>query len=487
MYHLQPKQKELIKRAIIYLVMVLSVGAIVAFIVFFSLGFRFNITEGQLEQYALVQFDSVPSGAAITIDGKATSTSTPSSRSIPAGKHTVTMHRSGYKTWNKVIDVKAGSLKWLKYVVLVPENLTVSSVAEYDSVSETLTSPKSRYMLIESKSDTPTFELVDLSSDTIKASKLTIPASVYSESNTIGVLHSFTLQSWDSGERYVIVKHTYGDKTEWLALDTQNVDLTKNITKLLDIDISKISFFGNSGNLYYALSANNLRKLDLAAGTISKVLISNVDNFDIYDSSVITFTGHNISNQNVAGVYRDGDAISYILKTNSVDDKSVLNIAITRYFNDNYVAISDGTSVSILKGSYPIAANGDSSSLVNVASFDSDKSINKLSFSSTGEYILAQSDAYFVSYDLEYQSVYSSTIEGNGTTASIGWLNKNYIWSDRDGTLTIREFDGANVNTINLVSSGQDVALTSNGRYFYSINKTSTGTYQLQRVRMILP
>jgi len=487
MYHLDPKQKGLIKRIIIYAIMVLSVGVIVAFVVFFSLGFRFNLAEGQLEQYALVQFESVPSGAAITIDGESTISNTPSSSSIPAGEHVITMHRNGYKTWSKTINLKAGVLKWLKYVVLVPETLTVNSIAEYTSVAETLASPKSHYMLIETQASEPTFDLADLTSDPVKISKLTIPVTAYSESATVGMVHNFTAQSWDSGERYVLIRHNYGDKNEWLVLDTQNADLTKNITKSFGIDISSISFFGNSGNLYYALSANSLRKLDLTAGTISKVLIGNVNNFDIYNSNIITYTGTNVANQKIAGIYRDGDAISYVLKTKTVDDENVLNIAATKYFNDDYVAVSDGKNVNVLKGSYPITTNGDSSSLVSVASFNSENNISKLSFSSTGEYVLAQSDAYFISYDLEYQNLSSSTIEGNGATSSLKWLNKNYIWSDRDGKLTIREFDGANVSTINSVIIGQDAALTSNGKYLYSINKTSTGSYQLQRVRMILP
>lgn len=487
MRHLDSKKKELIKRISIYAIMVLSIGVIVSFVVFFSLGFRFNLTEGQLEQYALVQFESIPSGATVTIDGKATLSSTPTSSSIPSGEHIITMHRDGYKTWSKTINISAGVLKWLKYVVLVPENLAVKSVAEYTSIAATLASPKSHYMLIEGKSNEPNFELVDLTSDIYKTSKLTIPATAYSESTTDGILHNFTVQSWDSGERYVLIKHVYGDKNEWLVLDTQNSDLTKNITKSFGIDISKINFFGNSGNLYYILSANNLRKLDLSAGTISKVLIGSVDDFNIYDSSIITYTGNNITNQKIAGVYRDGDAISYVLKTKNIDDGNTLNITATRYFNDDYVAISDGKNINILKGSYPITTNGDSSSLVNIASFTSDNNIIKLSFSLTGEYILAQSDAYFISYDLEYKSLCSGTIEGNGATTSINWLNKNYIWSNRDGVLTIREFDGANISTINSVVVGQDAALTSNGKYLYSINKTSTGSYQLQRVRMILP
>ena len=80
----------------------------------------------------------------------------------------------------------------------------------------------------------------------------------------------------------------------------------------------------------------------------------------------------------------------------------------------------------------------------------------------------------------------ASTIEGTGVAPTLRWLDDNYMWSDLGGSLTIREFDGTNKHTINAVQAGQGVTLTDNGRYLYSINKSTTG-YQLQRVRMILP
>jgi hypothetical protein len=74
-------------------------------------------------------------------------------------------------------------------------------------------------------------------------------------------------------------------------------------------------------------------------------------------------------------------------------------------------------------------------------------------------------------------------------TATVGplkWLDDNYLWSDYNGDVTMREFDGQNGNTINKALIGQDVVLSQNDRYLYSINKTDKG-FQLQRVRMILP
>lgn len=465
--------------------MTLAVGVIVTFVVLFVLGYRFDSSDGRLERYTMLQFNSNPSGADVTVDGKSLSSQTPNKVTIQAGKHLITMSKTGYETWTKNVDAKSGVLTWLNYALLVPKKLTVEPIASYAAIYETLASPEGRYMLVEEQADTPVFNLVDLSSDTIRATKLTIPASLYSDATTADITHNFHIDKWDDGGRYVLIKHTYADKNEWLVLDTQDANLTKNITRLFDFAITSINFLGTSGNIFYALGTNDIRKIDLSAGTISRPLVSNVISFNIYSTNIIGYVGNGTAaNQKIIGLYRDGDDNAHIIRT-ILDDNLPINIAAARYFNEYYVIISDGKKVDILSGSYPNSVN-DASSLKALTSFVMNEDIQNLSISPTGEYILMQSGAYFASYDLEYQSLASTRLTGTGSVALLRWINDNYIWSDRDGSLTIREFDGTNIRTINTVATGQSATLTSNGRYLYSINKSVTD-YQLQRVRMVLP
>jgi hypothetical protein len=478
----------IIKRVALYAGMTLAVFIIVTFVILFILGYRFDSGAGRLEQYALLQLSSTPSGATVTIDGKTIGSQTPNKSTVRAGQHTITMTRSGYETWRKTINVKSGVLEWLNYAVLVPKKLTVESVASYDSIFSSIASPGGQYMLIQDQTNVPNFDLVNLSSDTTKITKLIIPADVYSEPTTPNVTHAFQVESWDDSGRYVLIKHTYNSQVEWLVLDTQDVTSTKNITSLFDVAISKIIFSGTSGTNFYALVSGDIRKLDLLAGTISRPLASNVTSFSIYGSGIITYIGAGIAgtSQQVVGLYRDGDEKSYTLKTIDNSSGALINVAAARYFNEDYVAISIGNKLDILGGSYPNTSSEKISSLKTLATLTLGKDTQNLSFSPTGEYVLAQSGSYFASYDLEYQTSVSSSVEGNGNISPLRWLNDNYVLSDRDGNLTIREFDGDNIHTIDQVSADQGVTMTSNGRYIYSVNKLATG-YQLQRVRMILP
>ncbi len=489
MHKKSSKRNKLYRLIVLYFLMTVAVIVMVTMIVFFVLGYRLDTDSGHVEQYAFLQFNSIPTGATVTVDGATVSSKTPNKSSVPPGKHTVTMQRDGYQTWTKTVEVKAGTLTWLNYALLVPSKMTVEPVANYESLDMTLASPKGRYMLVHKYAEGGSFELVDISSDTIKSTTLTIPANYYSGSYVTGAAHKFTIEKWDDGERYVLIKHSYANKDEWLVMDTQNAALTKNISKMFDVPIASIGFSGTSGNILYILSSGEIRKLDLSAGTISKSLVSNVTSFAIYDeSNVITYTGLGKAGtaERVVGLYREGDSKSVILKTVTSASDVPLNVATARYFNEDYVVISEGKKIDVLGGSYPETASEVTASLKTIASLTSKLSVYGLTFSPTGEYILFQSGANFASYDLEYQTYNSSVIECSSQVPALTWINNNYIWSDCGGSLSIREFDGSNIHAINSALAGQDATITKNRRYLYSIDKTAAG-YQLQRVRLTLP
>lgn len=477
------KRKVLIKRAAVYAVMTLSVVMTVTFIIFFIMGYRFNPDDRRIEQYSFLQFGTSPSGAVVTVDGVELSSKTPTKTTVKSGQHQITMVRDGYEAWQKTVDLKPGTITWLNYALLVPKQLSVESVANYTSVYSSLASLEGHYMVIQKLANTPTFDLADLSSDTVKSSILTIPASAYSA----GTNHIFKAIKWDNGGRYILVDHTYDGKQEWLVMDTQDANLTKNITRTFNIVISSINFSGTGGNQFYILDQTDIRRLDLSASTISKPLVSNVTSFDVSKSNVVTYIGNNplVPGGQVAGIYRDGDNAVHVLRTTTVGGAG-LHIATAHYYNADYVVIADGKKVDVLSGTYPNTSGDNATSMKVIASYVVNQDVQNLSFSTISEYILTQSGTNFTSYDLEYQTLSSSNIEGSGTSVQLEWLDDNYVWTDRGGNLVIREFDGTNSHTINAVTIGQDATLTHNGKYIYSINKSTAG-YQLQRVLIVNP
>ncbi len=482
MYRRPSKRVQLIRRILTYVLMVVSIVGIASAVLLFVLGYHLDSEKG-LEQGALLQFNTTPTGATVSVDGAQLGSTTPNKSSVLAGSHTVMMTKPGYDTWSKTVNTPAGTLTWLDYVLLIPQKLTTETVATYPTLSGMLPSPDNKSILLQQRADQPVFELADISSPQPNFTTLTIPAADYTVPTIASAPNSFTLQSWDTNGRFVIVRHDYDNKTEWLVLDTQNVNNSKNITALLSVNLSEVHFAGTNGTLLYGLNSGAVRKIDLNALTLSAPLVMNVTTFSVYETSVITYIGKNDAGQSVAGVYQEGDTQATVLKTVPTNDG--LHIATARYYNDNYVAISTGKDIEIYKGNYP-HSSADTTSLRLFAQFSFADSVQTLSFSPQGEYVLAQAGGNFASYDVEHMQAYASALKTKTEGSPLRWLSLAYIYTDADGALSIREFDGTNSHIINTVVPGYAATLSPDSHYLYSVGKAADGQMTLQRVSLLV-
>ncbi len=66
-------------------------------------------------QQAAVEFWSNPVGADIEVDGKYMG-STPSTITVQAGEHTITMRKQDFRTWQKTINVTSGNVRVAAYM-----------------------------------------------------------------------------------------------------------------------------------------------------------------------------------------------------------------------------------------------------------------------------------------------------------------------------------------------------------------------------------
>lgn len=488
MFKKPTKKQFLIRRIILSSIATLAVIIIATVTILFMMGYRLDSGNGRLEQGALLQFDSRPNGADVFVDGQNIGSRTATKQTVIAGTHTVKMSKSGYQDWSRTLNLTAGTLTWLDYTRLVPNERPVQTVTTYAALVGLTISPDNKWALAQERVDLPTFQLVDLRSEEVKSTPFTLPVESYSDATTEGVTHSFSVVSWDSGSRYVLVKHLYKDQTEWLVVDTQNVNETINATRLLSVSFKDLKFAGTSGKVLYGLTNDGaIRKVDLSAGTISRAFVSHVDSFN-YDNTIISYVGidSNDATKQVAGVYRDGDEAAHILRSVTSTD-TVLRIATGRYFSDDYVAIAEGNMVTILKGSYPSSSSQDTSSLEKFAHLELTGAVSALSFSPGGDYVLAQSGETFKSYEIEHTrtDVGALPVTGETPASSLKWLDSAHLWNDDAGTLTMRDFNGINIYAIMNVEPGFDASFSQNGRFFYGVGKTDKG-YHLQRVKMIL-
>ena len=489
MFKRPTKKQQLIQRIILSTIATLSVLIILTATIFFLLGYRLDSGNGRLEQGALLQFDSTPNNANVFIDGKNTNVRTAGKQTVVAGVHSVMFTKDRYEDWSRKLDFAAGTLTWLDYARMVPKERSPEAVAHYQSVIAAKASPDMKFILLQETADQPTFQLADLRSADVQLSSLVLPTSLYSEAATAGVAHVFTLDEWNEGGRFILVKHEYNGQAEWLMVDTENVSQSINITKLLSVGLKDVHFAGSNGRTLYGLADDkNIRKLDISSATISRALVSNVESFSIYDMNTISYVGLNPSDtmKRVAGVYRDGDESPRVLRQVDSPD-TALKIAFGRYFSDDYVAIAEGPVVTILKGTYPNSSSEDASSLKQFAEMKLTAPVSQLSFSPKSDYIVAESGSEFMTYEIEHLRSTSGMITTDTATpaTSLRWLDTAHLWNVQNDQLIMRDFDNSNVYNIAVVTGTFDATLSQNGRFFYSIGKSDKG-FTLQRVKMIL-
>lgn len=475
MIDLSSKRAKLALRFFTYGVMTVATIVLTVFLVFVALGYRLdkNFT---FSQGGLVQFNSTPNNASVTIDGKLQSFRTQDKANLAAGPHSINMSLDGYHTWSKTVDLAPGQLLWLNYARLIPNSITTSTLKSYPSVAATLPSPDRHWLLMQMKSDEPVYTLVDYSDETKpQYTEFTLPDGLFTKKD--GKYGTFKLIEWDLQSKFALIEHDNGDVTEFARVDRSKPADAVNLTKLFSLNVKEAHFSGSNANTIFAKTDDVLRKLDVNGPTASAALVTGLQDFTVYGEDTIAFTqlqekttGDQSTKQQIIGVFKGGK----IMQAREVSASQPLRFAYNEYDNHSYLAVTeaDGSTVDVIRDATSTGASKDTSVY---ATFNLGSHVDYLTFSSNGRMILAQHGNAFATYDIETAKTYTGTLAfGSDKTPQLKWLDDYYLWSDDGGTLRLFEFDGTNEHDITGVTSGYDVMLSANGKQLLSVSRNAT-------------
>lgn len=488
MHHQSSRRRLLLQRILVYAAMSISIVLLVAVSMFVILGYQFNRSDGRIEQGGLVQFESRPAGATVTIDTADLGTRTASKTTMSAGSHFIKIERTGYQAWQKSISVVPGTVLWLNYVRLIPTQLTPTKVASLKMVASTAVSDDNKWFAIKEDPATPLVRLADVSGSDVKLSDIELPAASYTHPDA-GKTQTFTIETWDPDSNYLLIKHVFNDtKTEWLVLDTANPVNTKNVTTLLGVDATKLVFSNQNSHVLYALVAGGLRRIDIGSATLSGPLVANVADFSLFETRLTYATMIDPATKTRAvGYYDEGAAKPYTVKLYSDDGTAPLHAEAGKYFNENYIVIAYGDTATILKGDLPRSDSASVAPLQASKTLAVPGGVRFLSIKTNGRFVVLQQPAAFALYDMELKKFTITPIKGAvDSTKELGWIDNYMPWSDADGTLRLYEFDGANQHAIMPVVPGLSAVLSPDDKYLYGIGKAPDGSFILERVQLIL-
>jgi hypothetical protein len=107
-------------RKILLAVMATGFFVTVPFMLLRTAGYRWNPVKQSIERTGIIEVESVPSGAAVWLDGQLQTSATPASlRNLVPGDYDVRVYKAGYRDWSKRLTVESGRTVFTSKVTLL--------------------------------------------------------------------------------------------------------------------------------------------------------------------------------------------------------------------------------------------------------------------------------------------------------------------------------------------------------------------------------
>lgn len=500
----EKKRRQLIRVIVAEVGMVLSVIAIVTVAIMLAMGF-FISGNGQIEQSGLMQIHSLPTGATVELDGSTLFSRTNLSKTMPAGLHHLKLSRDGYDSWENDIQMYSGVLVRLYYPRLFLQNRQVEVVKKMgdDDFLSSLSdlefyqpSPDRNYILYAKKGASE-WRMLDLRGDDVKETPLdlsgVLPGMIANEAelgDEVDKLSSEKQQSvgetlqyrfegkiedvkWSSNEEKVLVKVINEGKVEWVLVNLRNIADSLNLTRTLGMDFERVDIIDGAASQLFGLENHHLRSINTVNKSTSRVLLDRVEDYAYNDGNVlyVTSTIEKMGRKlREVGVYKNGEDGSTVIDEVFGEDRVWL--ALSRYYDEDYVCYVVGNELKIRYGSLPnYRREGGVVELKDLVERDFEVLPKAVSLSSGGEYLVARSDRNFMVTDLDMGEYYKY----EAVASELRWLDASMIYAVQEGRIKVWDFDGTNLR--DLSTSRQDgeermvlnsqVLISPNNRWMY--------------------
>ncbi len=448
------RRRQKIKVVIAELGMIFAIVAIVVVAMLSAMGF-FVTSNGTIEQSGLMQLHSFPTGATVDLDGAKLFSKTNLSRTLPPGEHTIKLEKSGYDTWSKTIKMYSGMLIRLRYPRLFLLDRKQERVARLGEKLEFYTTSIDNSYILYAKEDDPIWRLVSVRGDDVRTTEIDMTKVLpgVKESGTKEKSQQFTGRveqiSWSENSDYVVVRVGVEEKTEWILVNLKDANRSLNLTHTFGMGFDAIKIIDGSASQLYALENQHLRKINTNDRTISRVLLSGVEDFVNYEANVIYVMVREDADKKdkVVGVYRDGEKAGTVIAKVEMDVR--VKVALTKYFDEDYMAFVVNDMMTIYYGAVPSyreeAAETDFSGLkILVDQMQLMELPETLEVSPEGEYLVARSGKDFMVVDLDMGDLY----EYEAGTDEVKWLDDSMMMNVVDDKLTVWDFDYTNLRVL---------------------------------------
>ncbi len=458
----------------------ISVLVIVAVLVGVAMGYTIN-KNGELERSGLLRVKSVPSDALVEIDGEAQFSRTEMSKLLSAGEKSIVVTKAGYDEWRGKVEIEEGLMTRLDWVRLFPVQEIVERVHDYKTLDLLSVASGRKHMMLFT-ADTLQAQIIDLNYDDIKYSDLDFGKILELEegeplNGSLEVVQwnkngDKILMTWDKGE--------YGK--DWILVDTLKPTNSVNLTEVLLMSFDDMALVNDVANRIWALEDKNLRLIDLNdVVTVSGALLKNVEKIQT-DGSNVLYMAKNKKNEAFIGVYKEGEKSGVVVQQIG-GEISEVGLAISSYNGKKWLAYSLDERYFVKSGDEFPTTKKAAANLKIAAENDLSFVPTALVASPSGRFALAVSETGVTVFDTEVDRrfEYEASLP---QIESMGWLNDYLIWSNLEGDLSVRDFNGDNLRSLVLGAADFPVVMSKNNHWLYFVQELENGTMALMRKRV---
>ena len=475
------KIRQMIKVLIAEFCMGLSVVAIVVVALLISMGFSVT-SNGDIEQTGLVQIHSLPTSATVEVDGNRLFPRTNLSRTLTAGEHQLLLTKDGYDTWEKTIVMRSGMLLRLYYPRLFLLNREAESVLNLGKDFAFYTTSEDRSSILYAEKASPFWKFINIKNDEIKITTLDLTEVLPAVTDEVFEGEVADVRWSDAGE-YVLVRIKYGEQADWLMVSLRDARNSLNLTQTFGLNFTQIEMIEDAAGQLFALENHQLRKINVSDQAISRVLLSDVQSFDVNGTSVAYVAERKAADgaiEKVVGIYLDGEKGGTIIAT--TDSSATVRATLAKFYGETFISYSVDNKVTVLFGDLPsYTANSE-----NEPSFE--LLVDELELAHIPEYmsvspeknqfvVMRRGEQYMV-IDLDDGRLF----EYVASSGILRWVDEAMLYSTDGNQLTVWDYDGTNQRTlVNLTTDEKkslvncDAVLTSNDKWLYYVVKTEKG------------
>lgn len=446
----------------------------------------FSVTsKGEVIQNGLVFVSSQPDGAQIYLNNTHYRSATNTRLVLPSGKYDLRVTAPGYRDWTRQIAVDGGDVQHFDYPFLFPTTLSGVSRADYTAAPVfTAQSPDRRWIVVKTANDTGEFLVYDLKDPTkVSGVSVVLPTTAYTAGTGAQV---WTNVEWASDNRHLLLKHDYTDaavtKTEYVMFDRTAAASASNVTRTFGLGESEsATLFDKKIDRVYAFdaTAKTLRTVAEDGSTLQN--LEDVVAYKSYgDDTMLYVTTVPLTGKAAEGtvsvVLRQGSK-TYTLRQLPAN-ATVYSLDIARYSGDWYVVVAanNDSGVYIYRNPQSQPAGTLTGSLPAVWRRLSLKNPAHVSFSSTAQFILAQTGQDFWIYDAENLRThrYTTTQSMDQPQRSAEWMDGYHLTYVSGGKQIVFDYDYQNLQTLQSALPAYLPAFAPNYQYVYNIAPGNT-------------